>query len=235
MAPNQTRRRNRQPTARQQALLGELEELFLAKGFLDYTLDDLATHLRCSKSTLYALASSKEQLAVRVVTHFFRGAADRIEERVAAAADAPAMIREYLAGVAEELGRASERFIADVDAFEPTRETYEFNSRAAAGRIRGFIDTGARDGVFRDVHGPLVAEFAELLIEQIQNGTVRERSGYSDADAFAALSDLLLRGLRASSDVGDQPAKSCQPGKSDQPAKSDQVAKIDEPGKGVRR
>ena len=43
-----------------------------------YTLDDLATHLRCSKSTLYALASSKEQLAVRVVTHFFRGAADRI-------------------------------------------------------------------------------------------------------------------------------------------------------------
>ncbi|OLT39956.1 TetR family transcriptional regulator [Saccharomonospora sp. CUA-673] len=197
MPANQTRRRHRRITARQQALLADLEALFLSDGFLDYTLDDLAARLRCSKSTLYALASSKEQLAVKVVTHFFRGAAERIEERIAEAVDAPATIREYLAGVADELGRASDRFIADVDAFEPTRATYRFNSHAAAARIREFIAAGAADGVFRDVHGPLVAEFAELLIEQIQNGTVRERTGSSDADAFAALSDLLLGGLRA--------------------------------------
>ncbi|GAA1198879.1 hypothetical protein GCM10009675_13180 [Prauserella alba] len=177
-------------------MLAEVEELFLADGFLGYTLDDLAGRLRCSKSTLYALASSKEQLAVTVVTHFFRGAAERIEARVAGAADARARIQEYLAGVAEELGRASETFIADVDTFEPTRVTYEFNSHAAADRIRAFISEGMSDGLFRDVHGPLVAEFAELLIEQIQSGTVRARTGYSDADAFAALSDLLLGGLQ---------------------------------------
>lgn len=196
MPQNQTRRRTRQTTARQQALLAEVEELFLADGFLGHTLDDLAGRLRCSKSTLYALASSKEQLAVTVVTHFFRGAAERIEARVAEAPDARARIEEYLAGVADELGRASEAFIADVDTFEPTRATYEFNSHAAADRIRAFIAEGIADGLFRDVHGPLVAEFAELLIEQIQSGTVRARTGYSDADAFAALSDLLLGGLQ---------------------------------------
>lgn len=196
MPQNQPRRRTRPATARQQALLAEVEELFLADGFLGYTLDDLAGRLRCSKSTLYALASSKEQLAVTVVTHFFRGAAERIEARVAGAADARAKIQEYLTGVAEELGRASATFIADVDTFEPTRATYEFNSHAAADRIRAFISEGIADGLFRDVHGPLVAEFAELLIEQIQSGTVRARTGYSDADAFAALSDLLLGGLQ---------------------------------------
>ena len=65
---------SRRLTARQRALLADLEALFLAEGFAAFTLDDLAGRLRCSKSTLYALAPSKEQLAVKVVTHFFRGA-----------------------------------------------------------------------------------------------------------------------------------------------------------------
>src|SRR5213076_1897274 len=55
----------RRPTARQRALLADLEALFLAEGFAAFTLDDLAGRLRCSKSTLYALAPSKEQLAVK--------------------------------------------------------------------------------------------------------------------------------------------------------------------------
>ncbi|MFD6073446.1 TetR/AcrR family transcriptional regulator, partial [Amycolatopsis lurida] len=50
----------RQPTARQRALLSELEAVFLAEGFSQFTLDDLAARLHCSKSTLYALAPSKE-------------------------------------------------------------------------------------------------------------------------------------------------------------------------------
>lgn len=83
MPANQSRAR-RQPTARQRALLRELEELFLAEGFVEFTLDDLAARLRCSKSTLYALAASKEQLAVKVVAHFFKGAAERIEQRIEA-------------------------------------------------------------------------------------------------------------------------------------------------------
>ena len=59
-------------TRRQTELLDQLEALFLAEGFAGFTLDDLAGRLHCSKSTLYALAGSKEQLAMRVVRHFFR-------------------------------------------------------------------------------------------------------------------------------------------------------------------
>jgi AcrR family transcriptional regulator len=59
-------------TRRQTELLDQLEALFLAEGFARFTLDDLAARLHCSKTTLYALAGSKEQLALRVVRHFFR-------------------------------------------------------------------------------------------------------------------------------------------------------------------
>jgi AcrR family transcriptional regulator len=183
------------PTARRAALLAGLEELFLAEGFARFTLDDLAARLRCSKSTLYSLAASKEQLAVRVVAHYFKGATERVEARVADVADVRERIGGYLSGAAVELRRASARFIADVAAFAPTRDTYERNARAAADRIRGFIQQGVDDGVFRDVHATLVAEMAGLLIEGIQTGVLTGRAGVTDAEAFAGLADLLLRGL----------------------------------------
>lgn len=187
----------RQPTARQRALLADLEELFLAEGFAEFTLDDLATRMHCSKSTLYALAPSKEQLAVKVVGRFFRGAAERIEASVTDLTDARQLIGTYLDGAAEHLKRASPAFMRDIAEFAPARAAYELNSRAAAERIRGFINKGVRDGVFRTVQATLIAEMAGLIIEGIQTGVIASRVNVSDAEAFTALAELLLGGLAA--------------------------------------
>ncbi|SFB48756.1 transcriptional regulator, TetR family [Amycolatopsis marina] len=184
-------------TNRQRALLADLEELFLAEGFVEFTLEDLAARMHCSKSTLYALAASKEQLAVRVVGHFFKGAAERIERRIDGVDDAAKLIETYLSGAAEELHRASPEFMRDVAAFAPARQAYELNSQAAAARIRAFIAKGVDDGAFRDVHAGLIAEMAGLIVEAIQTGVVGERAGVSDAEAFRALADVLLGGLAA--------------------------------------
>lgn len=183
-------------TGRQTELLTRLEALVLAEGFAHFTLDDLAARLHCSKSTLYALAASKEQLAVRVVGRYFKGAAERIEQQVAAVDDVRGRIGTYLTGAAGELRRASAQFIADVSAFAPTRSTYERNARAAAERLRTFISDGVREGVFRDVHATLFAEMAGLLIEGIQTGVLTKRAGVTDSEAFTALGELLLDGLQ---------------------------------------
>ncbi|MEU5694907.1 TetR/AcrR family transcriptional regulator [Actinosynnema sp. NPDC020468] len=183
-------------TPRQVELLGRLEALVLSEGFAHLTLDDLAARLHCSKSTLYTLAASKEQLSVRVVGRYFKGAAERIETRIGGIEDVRTRIGTYLAGAAEELRRASAQFITDVSAFAPTRTTYERNARAAAERIREFIQDGVKEGVFRDVHASLIAEMAGLLIEGIQTGVLTRRARVSDAEAFTALGELLLDGLR---------------------------------------
>ncbi|MFD4194519.1 TetR/AcrR family transcriptional regulator [Amycolatopsis thermoflava] len=182
-------------TARQRSLLAELEELFLVEGFVHFTLDDLAAKTHCSKSTLYALAPSKEQLAVRVVAHYFKGAADLLDERTAGIEDAREIIGVYLSGIAEYLNRASPAFMRDINDFAPARAAYELNSRAAAAKIRSFIAKGVADGVFREVHATLIAEMAAVLVEAIQTGVVGSRTGVSDAEAFTALSELLLGGL----------------------------------------
>lgn len=185
----------RTPTARQAALLEELLALFLREGFAESTLDDFAARLHCSKSTLYALAPSKEQLARKVVGHFFRGATERIEKDVAAAQDARDRVVRYLVGAGAEMSRATAKFVADVAAFPSTRRVYERNAQAAAARIRAFIQEGVADGLFRDVHARLVGEMVGWLIEGIQTGVLGGRAEVSDAEAFAALADLVLGGL----------------------------------------
>ncbi|MFD2417366.1 TetR/AcrR family transcriptional regulator [Amycolatopsis pigmentata] len=187
--------RDRQLTVRQHALLTELEGLFLSRGFVRFTLDDLAAETHCSKSTLYALAPSKEQLAVRIVTRFFKGAAEMLEHRIAGLTDAREIIGEYLAGISEYLSRASDEFMRDINDFAPARAAYELNGRAAAARIRAFISQGVTEGVFREVHATLIAEMAGVLIESIQTGLLASRTGVSDAEAFTALSELLLHGM----------------------------------------
>ncbi len=80
--------------------------------------------------------------------------------------------------------------------FPPTRATYERNARAAAERIKSFIQDGVELRVFRQVHATLFAEMAGLLIESIQTGVLTKRAGVSDAEAFTALGELLLDGLQ---------------------------------------
>lgn len=183
------------PTPRQADLLSRLEDLFLRDGFAEFTLDGLAARLRCSKSTLYALAPSKEQLAVKVVSHYFKRATVLVETRVAEASGARDRIVAYLTAAADALRPASRTFINDIADFPPTRATYEANARAAAERIRSFVGDGVREGVFRDVHAALIGEMVALLIGGIQSGVIAERAQVSDSEAFAALAELILSGL----------------------------------------
>lgn len=180
---------------RRAALLDRLCRLFLAEGFAHFTLDDLARQLHCSKSTLYTLAGSKEQLAVRVVGHFFKTATAEIERAVAAETDVRERMRRYLQAAAEHLRPASRQFIDDMAANPATRASYEANARAAAERVRDYIAEGVRDGAFREVHAAFVAELVSSTIGAIQRGEIAERTGLSDAEAFEELSAFLLGGL----------------------------------------
>ena len=79
-------------SARQTEVFERLIDLTLERGFARYTLEEAAIVLRCSKSTIYALAGTREQLIRAVVVAFFRRAAERVEQRVAAESDRLAIV-----------------------------------------------------------------------------------------------------------------------------------------------
>ena len=123
-------------TRRRTELFDALVTLFLSEGFAHLTLDEIATRLRCSKSTLYTLAGSKEQLVRAATVHFFRSATKLVEARVAATDGARERITAYLSAVGTALDPASDQFMVDLDAFAPARGVYEQNTRIAARRCR---------------------------------------------------------------------------------------------------
>jgi AcrR family transcriptional regulator len=182
-------------TRRQAELLDQLEQLFLAEGFARFTLEDLAVRLHCSKSTLYALAGSKEQLALRVVRHFFRKATEQVEARTGQETDPALRVVAYLTAVARALAPAGPAFHRDLDAFAPGRETYERNTALAAGRVRELLAEGVAQGRFREVHPALVADTVTTLMLRIGRGETARATGLDDATAYRELAALLLHGI----------------------------------------
>ncbi|MBV5242466.1 MULTISPECIES: TetR/AcrR family transcriptional regulator [Mycolicibacterium] len=184
-------------TRRQTELFDALVTLFLSEGFAHLTLDEIAARLRCSKSTLYTLAGSKEQLVQAATVHFFRTATATVEADVAAVTGARERIAAYLAAVGAALDPASDRFMADLDAFAPARAIYEKNTRIAAGRVQELIAEGVAAGEFRDVHAAFAADLVATAMVRIQQRIVRDSTGLDDAAAYRELAAILTGGIQA--------------------------------------
>ncbi|MCX2932934.1 helix-turn-helix domain containing protein [Mycobacterium sp. CVI_P3] len=184
-------------TRRRGELFDALLALFLREGFAHLTLDDIAARLRCSKGTLYRLASSKEQLVHAVTVHFFRRATDDVERRVAPVDGARARITAYLTAVGAALEAASDQFMADLDANAAARAVYEQNTAIAARRVGELIGEGVATEEFRDVHAAFAADLAAAMMVRIQQGTVRTTTGLDDASAYRELAAILTAGINA--------------------------------------
>lgn len=180
---------------RGEQLLEQLIALYLAEGFLAFGMGDLASRLRCSRSSLYLVASSKEQIIVTAVRRYFRRAAERIEERVEAEQDRGLRLQVYLAAVSDELAPAAERFYADVAAFAPARELYEANTRHAAQRVQDIVVEGVAAGALRPVNARFVGAAVAEVMAAIQGGRIEAAADLDDADAYRALSDLVFRAV----------------------------------------
>lgn len=176
-------------------ILEQLRELFLAEGFADVTIADLADRLSCSRTTLYLVASSKEQIVVAAVRSYFKQATAGVEERIAAVTDPVERLGAYLDAVAAGLQPASEAFRRDVAAFPPAREVYRQNTAYAAERVRALIDEGVVAGSLRPVETAFVAAAVGAVMTAIQSRSIASATGLGDAAAYRELSDLVLHGL----------------------------------------
>jgi AcrR family transcriptional regulator len=182
---------------RREELLDALVSLFLAEGFRHFTLDDLAARLHCSKSTLYTLGQTKDQVTVNVVRRFFRTATGQVESAIAAPAPPGERIADYLHAIGDALRPASPAFMADLAAHAFAREIYEQNTAIAARRVGELIAAGVSSGEFRSVHAAFVADTAAATMARIQSGAVLAATGLADADAYNELAAVLLEGIRS--------------------------------------
>lgn len=182
-------------TDRRTRVLDQLVELFLREGFAAFTLEDLARRLRCSKSTLYVVATSKEQLVVAVVRRYFQRATAAVEARLEGSGDPGDRLTAYLEAVSGELRAAAPAFFRDLAGHPPARSIYETNTRRAAARVQDLVVDGIRAGRMRDLDAAFVGAAVEQVMTAIHRGDIAARTGLGDAEAYRELARLVSAAL----------------------------------------
>lgn len=180
---------------RREELLGLIEEIILREGFASLTVDDLASRLQCSKSSLYAIAPTKGDLVLVVVKRFFANAAAIIEASVIGIDDPSERIASYLGAIGAGMRRMSDACYEDMTSFEVTRDLFASRSQVATERVGEYVHAGVEAGDFRAVHAEFVVEAVSGIIERIQDGRLLKRTGLTSGDAFSELSDFVVAAL----------------------------------------
>ena len=164
---------------------------------MELSIDDMARRLRCSKTTIYGVAESKQQVIAVVVRGFFRRATERVEQTIEPVdAASTERIRAYLMAIAAELAPASPEFFADLDAYAPTREIYLENTRIAGERLKSIIlqcvpAASQSEALF-------IGSVAAGVMTAIHRGEIESVAGLDDSAAYRALARLIVAGVEAS-------------------------------------
>ena len=135
-----------------------------ARGFSDVTIMELARELRCSGSTLYKIASSKDGLVVLAIARWSKLSRERMEVRALRGATAADRARLYWRAGAETIRPLSHAFRNDVDHFEWARLAYRTSiSEPFIDRFVELLDDAVKAGRA----GATNTRFLALVLRQI--------------------------------------------------------------------
>lgn len=183
-------------TPRQRQIFEALLEDFLRHGFADFTMDGAAQQLHCSKSTLYSLGRTGDDVVRRILVSFFREVTRRTDHALANHRSPSAALQAYFAAMATAMEPASPAFMRDLATTPVARRVYETNTRAATQKISDLVERGIAAGEFRPLNVALTAHLVEVMLEHIQQGDITETS---PSDAYAEVGRMMLTGITAPS------------------------------------
>ncbi len=186
-------------SAREKGVLGALQHLFLEEGFRGLRIADIAARLRCSRRTLYSLASSKEELFMLVVERVLRDI--DAEGRAAAKeiADAGGSVRDRLAALIEPgvtlLTEARPPFFSDVEGYAPARKRLIDHQSSRSAQMAALLDEGVATGEIRPVNTTVAAEMMIAGYRRIVEPAFLTTVDISLEQAQRESEDILFSGL----------------------------------------
>lgn len=180
-------------TARQRELFDAILTAFLREGFSTFTIDGATKRFRCSKSTLYALGTTRDEVIRRILVSFFREVARSTDAAATGRRTDAGRLEAYFSAMTSALEPTSPAFMRDVSIEPVAREIYTTNTRAATERITSIIDSGIDSGEFRPGPTQFLAEIIRAAMERIEQG---ENLGEVDSrHAYEELGQLVLHGI----------------------------------------
>lgn len=180
-------------------IVGAGRELFLGRGFVRVTADDIARRLGISKATLYRSFPSKEAILRAVTRQIMAEIITRVEELLA---DPRLGLPEKLATLFGYVGRRISEFgphlVRDIQRCAPLvwKEIDDFRRDKINKNFRSILESGRREGLFRgDVDEDFLLRMFTFLIGEFVNPEAILRSGRSPGQAFESVIKVFFQGI----------------------------------------
>jgi AcrR family transcriptional regulator len=180
-------------------IVEEAGTLFLSRGFVRVTSDEIASRLGISKATLYKAFPGKEAILRRVVRGVMTDILAGVERLIA---DRSLGFVEKMAALFAYLGTRLSRFepvlVRDLQRCAPGiwKEVEEFRREKILKHFRVILEDGRREGCFRSDVDPdlLLAMFLDL-VQRFVNPAAILRSGRSPAETFQSVIKVFFQGI----------------------------------------
>ncbi|MBZ8177382.1 TetR/AcrR family transcriptional regulator [Corynebacterium poyangense] len=181
-------------TPRQRELFGALLRDFEAEGFEKFTIESATKRYRCSKSTIYGIGSTRDEIISRVLVSYFKELARRTTPQLNKVSSYRAALEDYFTAITVALSPASPQFMFDL-AHEPVaRKIYDLNTQKAYQIISDLLERGVAAGEFSVESIPFASRLIQRSLEDIQQGVYVDT--LPTTEAYHALGQIILNGLK---------------------------------------
>jgi AcrR family transcriptional regulator len=183
------------PSQRLQRVLVEVEALFLAEGFMQWNTTDIAERVKCSKTSLYQLAPTRDGLVQLIVDRYLSDM--RMQGRRAAeeAGGWNEAVRAFLDAAVSGLRRSSQAFLRDLSALPTTRERVREHQRQRMSDIEHLLRAGIKAGAFHGFHPRVLSEMLFATIGRLTEPDVMAAIGLSASEAFKEAYAIFEEGI----------------------------------------
>jgi AcrR family transcriptional regulator len=180
-------------------IVAAARSLFLDRGFLRTTSDDIAAELGMSKATLYRTFRSKEDILRAVVREtmeeILAGVEGLIRDRSLGFVEKMVALFAHLAREMAQFGPSLAR---DIQKGAPAvwKEVHDFRQDKILKNFRIILESGRREGYFRDdVDLDLLLRMFLSLVQQLVTPEEVRRTGRSPAVIFESVIKVFFQGI----------------------------------------
>jgi AcrR family transcriptional regulator len=188
---------DRRYSARQEEVLDVAETVFLRDGLHDFRIGALAAEASCSRSTLYELAPSKEELLLLVLDRMLRRIMRHGAESIERADDPAGRVEAMLTSGALDFAALGPQFLDAVRGDAPARDLFERRIAESQEILEGLIAGAVAAGQFRDVDPAIAADAIMAIVLHFSDPHASRAHVHGSTSRLAELIDVFLDGLRA--------------------------------------
>ncbi len=179
-------------------ILAGAAELFMRYGCKSVTMDDIARHLAVSKKTLYQFYKDKDEIITTFARNEFECEKDCMQGITAEAENAIDEVMRISRHIRQTFSKMNPALLYEMQKYhvEAWQVYANFRESTVADQIRGNLERGIREGLYRDtIDVEILTRLRLELIQLAFDPRVFPPAQFSLVELQMQVMDLFIRGI----------------------------------------